>query len=182
MEDQRDPELPEGDLPISPLPVHSIPDSPPIIRDTIESFAIAIIVALVFKSFLAEAYKVPTGSMEPTIHGDINDGDRILVNKLANALRDPRPWEIWVFQYPNNRRVNYIKRVIGVGPESVWIVNGDIYTAALGGTEDDLLNLHAKGQFNIRRKPFAIADAMMRRHPADQSRRRRLHQPRRRSG
>ena len=80
-------------------------------RDNIEAMTVAIIMAVVLKYFIVEAYKIPTGSMQPTLMGqpfDQNrdgrvDGgvfDRILVDKLSYHFRDPERWEIAVFRYP----------------------------------------------------------------------------------
>ncbi len=137
----------------------------PFFRDLLESFTFAIIMALVIKSFLAEAYKVPTGSMEPTIHGAREDGDRILVDKFVNMIRGPRPWEIWVFAYPNNRQVNYVKRVVGVGPESLAIIDGDIYTSPPGTCDTTLRLLYDEGRLKIRRKPAVVQDDVFARYP-----------------
>ena len=94
---------------LQPIRPSTPPDPPsPFVRDTVEAFTVAIILALMIKQFAAEAYKVPTGSMEPTIHGSESGGDRILINKMAASIRGPRRWEIWVFHYPNNREINYI--------------------------------------------------------------------------
>ncbi|MFT7617428.1 MAG: signal peptidase I [Planctomycetota bacterium] len=154
----------EGDDNILPL-VQNKPEEPPILRDLIESFAFAIIMALVIKNFLAEAYKVPTGSMEPTIHGAQENGDRILVNKLVNLIRDPLRWEIWVFKYPNNRQVNYVKRIVGVGPESISIIDGDIYTAPFGTTEQSLRLLLEERRLRIETKPRSVQEAIFARYP-----------------
>ncbi len=140
----------------------------PLLRDLIESFTFAIIMALVIKSFLAEAYKVPTGSMEPTIHGAQENGDRILVNQLVYDVRAPRRWEIGVFKYPNNRQVNYVKRIVGVGPESISIIDGDIYTAPLGTTDTSLRLLYDNKQLKIETKPKVVQDAIFDSYPCIQ--------------
>ena len=62
----------------------------------------AIAMALFLKHFVIEAYKIPSGSMQPTLIGDEDADikDRILVDKLSYAFRDPRRWEVAVFRYP----------------------------------------------------------------------------------
>jgi signal peptidase I len=101
-------------------------------RDNLEAMTMAIVMALVLKIFVVEAYKIPTGSMQPTLIGDENAGiqDRILVDKLVYALRDPRRWEVAVFRYPLNRAQNFVKRIVGIGPEELRIHDGDLWRRA----------------------------------------------------
>lgn len=54
-------------------------------------------------------------------------GDRILVLKWAYALRDPERWDAVVFKYPEQPRENFIKRLIGLPGEDVWLVDGDVF-------------------------------------------------------
>ena len=98
-------------------------------RDNVEAVTMAIIVAVMLKYFLIEAYKIPTGSMQPTLMGSPSTGifDRILVDKLSYHYRDPKRFEIAVFKYPLDRSMNYIKRIAGVGPEWLRIQNGDLW-------------------------------------------------------
>lgn len=58
---------------------------------------------------------------------DSFSGDRILVSKLAYQLRDPRRWEVAVFKFPGDPKINYIKRLVGLPGETVTIKHGDIY-------------------------------------------------------
>ena len=55
------------------------------------------------------------------------NGDRILVNKFVYDVRDPRRWEVIVFKYPGDAKMNYIKRLIGLPNETVRIYQGDIF-------------------------------------------------------
>lgn len=95
----------------------------------------AIAMALFLKGFVVEAYKIPTGSMQPTLIGDeqADVKDRILVDKLTYELRDPRRWEVAVFRYPLDRSRTFVKRVAGIGPEQLRIWNGDVWCRAPGG-------------------------------------------------
>jgi signal peptidase I len=103
------------------------------VRDNIEAFAVAIAMALVIRHFCLEAFRIPTGSMMPTLlgdagpHGERRHGDRILVDKYVWLRRLPRRFEVAVFQYPLNRNKNYIKRIAGVGPEWLRISDGDLW-------------------------------------------------------
>ncbi len=95
----------------------------------------AVIMALFLKVFVIEAYRIPTGSMQPTLIGDEEAGitDRILVDKLTYVLRDPQRWEVAVFRYPLDRSKSFVKRIAGVGPEEFRILNGDLWHRVAGG-------------------------------------------------
>ena len=90
----------------------------------------AIVMAVMLKYFLVEAYKIPTGSMQPTLMGNDETGifDRILVDKLSYHLRDPERFEIVVFKYPLDRSKNFIKRLCGMPDEQFRIHDGDLWT------------------------------------------------------
>lgn len=99
-----------------------------------KSFFPVLFVVLVVRSFLVEPFKIPTGSMEPTLLA----GDFILVNKYAYGLRlpvvgtkilpmdDPQRGDIMVFKYPENPRINYIKRVVGEPGDKISYYNKEL--------------------------------------------------------
>jgi signal peptidase I len=99
-------------------------------RDNIEAITMAIIVAVMLKYFVVEAYKIPTGSMQPTLLGHKPTGifDRIIVDKLSYHYRDPMRWEVVVFKYPLDRSKNFIKRLVGMPGEQLRIHLGDLWT------------------------------------------------------
>lgn len=100
-----------------------------------KAFFPVLFVVLVLRSFLFEPFKIPSGSMIPTL--DV--GDYILVNKYAYGLRLPvlgteivpiglpQRGDILVFRYPENPRINYIKRVIGVPGDIIRYENKQLY-------------------------------------------------------
>lgn len=94
-----------------------------VVRETIESLLIAFILAMIIRTFVVQAFRIPTGSMHPTLRV----GDRILVNKFIYKFRQPRRGEIIVFVYPEDPKKDYIKRLIALGGEKVTIKDGDIY-------------------------------------------------------
>ncbi|HYC77393.1 MAG TPA: signal peptidase I [Planctomycetota bacterium] len=102
-------------------------------RRNIEGFALAIAMALVIKQFVIDTFQVPTESMEPTIIGRQEWGDRILVDRLDYLGRDPERYDIVVFRYPLSRQVNYVKRAVGMPGESLEIWNGQILAGPRGG-------------------------------------------------
>jgi len=98
-------------------------------RDNIEAVTMAIVMAVMLKYFIVEAYKIPTGSMQPTLMGNDDTGifDRILVDKFSYHLRDPERFEIVVFKYPLDRSKNFIKRLCGMPGEDFRIHDGDLW-------------------------------------------------------
>ncbi|MHC4942189.1 MAG: signal peptidase I [Planctomycetota bacterium] len=106
-----------------------------VVSENVECLAIAVVVALILNQFFIQAYKIPTGSMQPTIIGDDDQGifDRILVNKFLYLFEEPKRWDIIVFKYPLDQSQNYIKRLIGLPGETIEIKNGDIFVN--GGIE-----------------------------------------------
>jgi len=108
-----------------------------VLREYIESFGIALILALIIKCSVVEAYKIPSGSMEDTLL----IGDFLLANKFIYgarvpipftnihlpALREPKPGDIVIFKYPHNLKVNYIKRCVAVEGQTVQIRNKVLY-------------------------------------------------------
>lgn len=207
----------------SPEPESPPPKKPPesstkAVRETIESVVIAFVLAFLFRTFEAEAFVIPTGSMAPTLQGrhldvecpmcgsryragssqDDNDqaqandpsiaehdrqdarrkleagevvgvtcpmcrfvmsvepgtpagdenppysGDRILVGKFVYDFAEPQRWDVFVFKYPGNAKMNYIKRLVGLPNESLRIYHGDVYTKPLDAPVSE---------FQIVRKP-----------------------------
>jgi signal peptidase I len=175
-------------------------------RETIESFAVALILAFMFRAFVAEIFVIPTGSMAPTLMGAHKDvessetgfqyqsgasfefvaesgaktgitsvgttcplsrrteildlaknanhttfsGDRIIVSKFSYVWSDPKRWDVIVFKYPYNARINYIKRCVGLPNETLRIEQGDIYVRPEGQNE-----------FAIARKPPHVVEATL---------------------
>ncbi len=86
--------------------------------------------------------EVPTGSMISTIQID----DRLIGNRLAYLFSEPERGDIIIFPYPDNEKITYIKRVIGLPGETVEIVDGVLY---IDGAvyEEDYLNEPMEGSF-----------------------------------
>lgn len=101
-------------------------------RDNLEAIAAAIVLALLLKAFALEAYKIPTGSMQPTLMGlntpEFSISDRIVVDKFTYAVRDPERFEVAVFRFPLDRSKNYVKRIVGMPNEQLRVQNGDLWT------------------------------------------------------
>lgn len=203
-------------------------------RETVESIVIAFVLAFLFRTFEAEAFVIPTGSMAPTLMGrhkdvvcpkcghryevsaseeesedgrrpttdciagmcpschyvlpmrpdlpdgvperqeaenawrhdhpgkedrqptakdllpyipwqDSYNGDRILVNKYGYTFSDPKRWDVVVFKFPGDAKVNYIKRLVGLPGESLRIYQGNVFIRPPGSTKEE--------DFKIERKP-----------------------------
>ena len=96
-----------------------------------KSFFPVILIVFVLRSFLVEPFKIPSGSMIPTLLV----GDFILVNKFTYGIRlpvinkkiiaigEPKRGEVMVFRYPEDPSVDYIKRVVGLPGDRLEYVN-----------------------------------------------------------
>jgi len=106
-----------------------------VVREYAEAIIIAIILALFIRSFIVQAFKIPSGSMLPTLQ----IGDHLLVNKFIYGVKLPVtgtilvPWkspardDVVVFRFPKDRSIDYIKRVVGVAGDSIEIKNKQVY-------------------------------------------------------
>jgi signal peptidase I len=100
-----------------------------------KSFFPVILAVLMLRSFLVEPFRIPSGSMMPTLLV----GDFILVNKFAYGIRlpvlntkiieidEPERGDVVVFRYPKDPSVDYIKRVIGLPGDTVRYANKVVY-------------------------------------------------------
>jgi signal peptidase I len=106
-----------------------------VIRDWIESIVVAFILAMIIRTFIVQAFKIPTGSMRPTLM----EGDLILVNKFIYGAKVPfidfrlpqvgklTRGDVIVFVYPEDTKKDFIKRLVGLPGETVEIKNGTIF-------------------------------------------------------
>jgi signal peptidase I len=105
------------------------------IREYAESIGIAILLALLIRAFVVQAFKIPSGSMKPTLQ----IGDHILVNKFIYGvklripftslnynlipIRQPQRDDVIVFIYPVDPKKDFIKRVIGLPGDTVQVTD-----------------------------------------------------------
>ncbi len=99
------------------------------LRENIEAILVAIVLALFIRTFVVQAFKIPSGSMKETLQ----IGDHILVNKFIYGvkmpflqktlipLKDPRRGDIIVFRFPEDPDKDFIKRVVGIEGDVVEI-------------------------------------------------------------
>ncbi|MEM9083095.1 MAG: signal peptidase I [Planctomycetota bacterium] len=211
-------------------PAETEPGSNASPRDVIISLLIALVVAMLAKTYIIEAFVIPTGSMAPgllgnhirfqseetgyswavapwhysgrggtgdplTVQGRIIDpttgeviqrdanpwvhdpmtssgresdlgyrsepvpkellaGDRVLVDKFVYQFRDPRRYEVAVFKNPTDVPQNFIKRIVGLPGEEVWLVEGDVFVR-----EVDEERAIDEG-WRIARKPRSVQEAV----------------------
>jgi len=108
------------------------------LKDTIDFLSpiiIAVVVALLLKTFIFANAVVPTGSMLNTIQ----EGDRIIASRIEYKFNDPERYDIIIFKAPDevakgNEKEFYVKRIIGLPGETVTIVNGVVYITDANGT------------------------------------------------
>ncbi|MFC1798191.1 signal peptidase I [Thermodesulfobacteriota bacterium] len=105
------------------------------LRENIEAIVIAVILALFIRTFIVQAFKIPSGSMKPTLL----IGDHILVNKFIYGIKipfwrktivpikDPKRGDIVVFKFPEDPSKDFIKRVIGIAGDVVEIRDKKVY-------------------------------------------------------
>ena len=120
----------------------------------IEAIAISIVTIVLFKYFVLEAYRIPTGSMQPTLFGNEETGifDRVIVDKFSYHFRDPERFEIVVFKYPLESNKNFIKRIVGMPGEQMRLAGGDVFVKPKNATD-----------WQVLRRPRPIQDAQLRR-------------------
>jgi len=102
-----------------------------LVREYSEAIIVAVLLALVIRAFVVQAFTIPSGSMMDTLLV----GDYILVNKFLfgpeipftdthlPGLRAPARGDIIVFKYPNDESRDFIKRIVAVGGETVQVLD-----------------------------------------------------------
>lgn len=83
----------------------------------------AAAIAFVLNTFIIANSEVPSGSMENTIM----TGDRVIGSRLSYKFADPERGDIAIFRFPDNEKIYYVKRIIGLPGETVDIVEGKVY-------------------------------------------------------
>ena len=105
------------------------------LRENIEAILVAILLALFIRAFVVQAFKIPSGSMKPTLL----IGDHILVNKFIYGVKlpywgktiipvkKPKRGDIVVFKFPEDPSKDFIKRVVGIAGDTVEIRSKQVY-------------------------------------------------------
>ncbi len=114
-----------------------------VVREYVEAIGIAILLALFIRTFVFQAFKIPSGSMLDTL----KIGDHLLVNKFIYGIKipalfgvdfpqvgttlvpikKPKRGDVIVFRYPENNKIDYIKRVVGTPEDKLEIKNRQVF-------------------------------------------------------
>jgi len=120
------------------------------VREWTESIIIALILAMLIRTFIVQAFKIPSGSMIPTFMV----GDRIFVNKYIYgaripftnfnlpAVRQPKRGDIIVFISPETPKKDFVKRLIATGGQTVEIRDGKIYIDGIVADEPPIRSVY----------------------------------------
>lgn len=120
-------------------------------REYAEAIVIAFVLAMLIRTFVVQAFKIPSGSMKP----NLLIGDHLLVNKFIYGIKNPftdstlipiekpKRGDVVVFIYPVERDKDFIKRVVGMEGDCVQIVNKKVYVN--GQPMPDNYTIHTDG-------------------------------------
>jgi signal peptidase I len=123
-----------------------------VVREYVEAILIALLLAFFIRTFVVQAFKIPSGSMIPTLLV----GDHILVNKFGYGVKNPLTGATWVavgepqrhdvivVKYPQNPSQDFIKRVVGVSGDRVEVVRKKLFVNGEPFVEPNAVNLEAE--------------------------------------
>src|SRR3989304_7666028 len=94
-----------------------------IVREYAEAIIIALVLAFIIRTFVVQAFKIPSGSMIPTLQ----IGDHILVNKFIYRFTDVKRGDIIVFKFPKDESRDFIKRVVGLPGDKIEVKDKKVY-------------------------------------------------------
>ncbi len=130
----------------------------PVVREYAEAIFYAFLIAMVVRTFVVQAFKIPTGSMEPTLHGAKWGGDKILVNKFIYRFSDPQRGDIIVFTTKGivglDQGKDYIKRLVGLPGDEVEIKDHHIYIHQKRLEKPDIFAQHQYFNTDFEEGPF----------------------------
>jgi signal peptidase I len=106
-----------------------------LLKEYVEALAVALVLALIIRTFVVQAFKIPSESMLETLLV----GDQLLVSKFAYDIKvpftekvlhktgDPEHGDVIVFEYPKDRSVDYIKRIVGLPGDTLELRDNVLY-------------------------------------------------------
>lgn len=103
----------------SPVPP---PEKKETVWDIIKFVALALIIVIPIRMYIAQPFLVKGRSMDPTLH----QSDYLIVDELSYHLRSPKRGEVIVFKFPGNPKEHFVKRVIGLPGDTLKIINGEV--------------------------------------------------------
>ena len=92
-------------------------------KEWAQSIVVALLLTLLIRTFVIQAFKIPSGSMRPTLM----EGDKLFVNKYTYRFHPPKRGDIVVFKYPEDPKKDFIKRLVALPNETVEIRDGKIH-------------------------------------------------------
>ena len=128
-------------------------------RENVESLVWAVLLALVIRTFIMAPFRIPSGSMHPTLM----EGDSILVNKFIYRFRPPQRGDIIVFRYPEEPKRPFIKRLAAVGGDAVEIRDGKILVNGALLTSAEVfrtIRYYNQGPYGQEGRPVHVPDGM----------------------
>jgi signal peptidase I len=136
-----------------------------VIREYTEIIVLAVALALFVRTFFIQAFRIPSESMEDTLLV----GDFLFANKLLYgpklplmdlrlpAIRDPKPGDIIIFKYPNDPKVDYIKRCVAVEGQTVELIDNKLFVDSV--LQDEEFTKYVFGSRPDRRfGPFQVPE------------------------
>jgi signal peptidase I len=136
-----------------------------VIREYAEIIVLAVALALFVRTFFIQAFRIPSESMEDTLLvGDFLFANKLLygpklplVDVRLPAIRDPKPGDIIIFKYPNDPKIDYIKRCVAVEGQTVELVDNKLYVD--GVMQDEEFSKYVFGSRPDRRfGPFKVPE------------------------
>jgi len=124
----------------------------PLLVEYSKAFFPVILIVFVLRSFVAEPFRIPSGSMLPTL----NIGDFILVNKFSYGIRlpvvnekivsvsDPQRGDIMVFRFPHDPKMHFVKRVVGLPGDNIEYKSEKLYV------NGKLMTQEAEGKYEFK--------------------------------
>ncbi len=109
--------------------MNSVEKNKSVVREYVEAIVVAVLLALFVRTFIVQAFKIPSGSMLPTLQ----IGDHLLVSKFSYGVRlpvigtslisrqGPAHGDVVVFRFPRDRSLDYIKRVVAIGGDTIEV-------------------------------------------------------------
>jgi len=126
-------------------------------KEWVEPIIIAVVLALIIRTFIVQAFKIPTGSMRPTLI----EGDRILVNKFIYKFKEPKRGDMIVFLSPEDKKKDFIKRLIGLPGEELEIANGSILIDDKAVSKDSIIReiyYYNRGDFGKKEEAIKVPE------------------------
>lgn len=120
--------------------------------------AAAFAIAMLVQAFIVKPFTIHQVSMRPTLQ----EGDRILINRLSYHFRDPKRGDIIVFHSPVTEGEDLVKRVVGLPGDRIAVSNGKLYVNGVAQSEPYLLEQNFNGTYpETGDQPLVVPDGKL---------------------